>query len=117
MHSLQVLHRLSLLEDSAWDMVAARQSANVMGLLEQILLLLEKVHANLEACTGARESAWSKGAQILKQSLPKWSAGLDNMGVASTQETQQGADFDPTLFNLSDDSWYTDIFSSTAWGG
>lgn len=114
MHGVQILYRLSLLEEPGWDTADVHHSANVMGYLEQLALLLERVHGHLAAQTGVTDSTWLMGAHKLRGSLPKWSAALDNAGVTS-MHGHDVLEFDETMLDFSNDSWFTDFLSTAAW--
>lgn len=115
MHGFQILHRLSILDDPEWDCAAARQVADVMGHYEQLVTLFENLHARVVLQTGAKETVWSRGAEKLKIGLPEWRAGLDQVPPIASISGQDAVGIDPMLSNLADDSWLTDIFSTTAW--
>ncbi|KAF2276867.1 uncharacterized protein EI97DRAFT_442230 [Westerdykella ornata] len=112
MHAIQVLCRLSHLDEPWWDRAAAEQSAAVVSYLNRATTRLQEAHAHVAAKSGVKHSIWLKGADKLRQAFPKWSEGLASSDAPVANEEMS---FAPIDFNMLDDSWFTDIFLTPAW--
>lgn len=103
LHSIHILFRLSVFEDSEWDNSIVRNNSEVLLCLDQICSRLDQLHLFYGV---EEESVWSNGAQKLRSIIPMWKASV---GQEETARSNPLAEFagDPALI---DDGWFADIF-------
>lgn len=116
LHGVQSLHRLTILDDPAWDRAAVRRTADVIFYLDQIVQLLDRIHEHIapEVDEGY-ESVWSKGADKLRRAIPNWVSAIEKEGAAALDQDvgagTEGSLFDPTVFNFSEEPFLQDLFA------
>ncbi|KAF2016888.1 hypothetical protein BU24DRAFT_490161 [Aaosphaeria arxii CBS 175.79] len=132
LHALQVLYRLTTLNDPEWDNAVVRQSADVLSYFERMIVILGDVHAySASDRPPGEESVWSKGAERFRASLPAWTVGISKAEewFARQQQSQQSqqqaggttgeetlmevgdGSLDAFMAGLSDDAWFADLFT------
>lgn len=103
------------MEYPGWDREATRATADPIWYLDRTVDVSEQTHRYL----GIQEdSIFSKGTQSMRNTRAVWAAALDKVtsggtGVANGTGTE--VTLDPTLMDVSDDPWFTDILAS--WNG
>ena len=106
-HSMQVAHRLCLIECTGWDRAAAKATADPIYYLRSAVALSEQANMMIKAKTG-EDSLFLKAASAMSQAIPMWDAPLEK--VAGTEPTA-GEAIDSSLLDLADDFWLPDIFT------
>jgi hypothetical protein len=117
-YSIQILYRLSILEDPEWDRDVVRSTADVIWYLEQVAVKMGEVNEALRLeYIGMGTTSFARGAEAIRATIPLWNSVLErnaNGPTTSPQGAAQGGDGFPDTgpANLSDDSWFMDIFAS-----
>lgn len=133
-HAAQVLYRLSILEDPAWDRGAVRQTADVLDYLARAVARIEV--ACKELIPGSTQRIlFTRGLESLSFAIPIWKAAIEGVNggggggnlsggpspsgrgdeeAGLEQRPGQGQDYtkayDPMLTDLLDERWLTDMF-------
>ncbi|ETS86473.1 hypothetical protein PFICI_00301 [Pestalotiopsis fici W106-1] len=110
-HSLQLLYRLSLLEEPAWDKATMQATINVLSYLNRAIN-----HLSNAARLHKSNNIFSKSAEALKATFPVWSAALKQTTSVptATRNTAPVYDGPSSVYpmDLNDDSWFTNVFAS-----
>lgn len=107
-YSLKVLHRLCTLEDVGWDPAIARQSVNLVSLLERCAASAEDANARLKEVTG-EDSVFAVASVSLRGSAANWvMPSLEPQSGSATVGAWVGSEgFDLPAIDFSDDFWLT----------
>lgn len=114
-HGIQVMHRLSCLQNPGWDRALIRSTIDVLDYLEQVAVRMEQAYENWKIGDAGNEtSVFCKGAQIMRSAVPIWAASLEK---AEKGDERQGSEnmesgMDEMLMEFSDETWFTDFFGS-----
>ncbi|KAF2795193.1 hypothetical protein K505DRAFT_302533 [Melanomma pulvis-pyrius CBS 109.77] len=117
-HSIQVLHRLSCLQNPGWDRDLIRSTANVLSYLEQVAARMDQAHEDWKLETNSEEiTVYTRGAQLLRLAAPMWAASMEKADADAVPGDEMGSEpmrsaIDDTLMEFSDESWFTDVFGS-----
>lgn len=118
LHCIHIVYRLSILDEPDWDRPAVRRTADVRAYLEQMTVVLEKVHAHVILELGLNpevETVWSNGGNRMKLAIPVWSAGLDRLENAvpcQDESLDPMPDFpDSMMPDFMDDAWFAEMFA------
>ncbi|KAK7420106.1 hypothetical protein QQX98_002969 [Neonectria punicea] len=122
------LYRLTTSEDPAWDKDLVRNTADLLGLLDQTIELFMKLDRSYPMKTEpGDDTLFVKGARIMRNIRSSWEpvvsrhlGGIptpNSQGVANPQQVEV-ADAIPTPFNMPDPNtmdfgdltWMTDVF-------
>ena len=116
-HCLATLHRLSTLDDPAWDKKGLRKIINLPSILDQVVNNLEQVAtaAGLDNTASADGDVFSRTAKLLRSIRPVWEARLgpeDDVATAlpPPQESLDISLFDPLPVDFTNNDWLTDLF-------
>jgi hypothetical protein len=114
-HSLQIMHRMSCLQNPGWDRALVRDTIDVLDYLEQAAIKVEQAYENLQVGgTEEETSVFFKGAQILRSALPIWAAGLENADRVDEPQGSENVEngLNETLMEFPDETWFSDFFGS-----
>lgn len=117
-HSIQVLHRLSCLQNPGWDRALIRSTVNVLSYLEQVAARMDQAHEDWKLETNSKEiTVYSKGSQLLRLAGPIWAASMEKADADAIPRDAMGNEsmrsaMDDTLMEFSDETWFTDVFGS-----
>ncbi|KAH5067517.1 hypothetical protein HBI25_198180 [Parastagonospora nodorum] len=108
-YCLKTLHKLSTLQDFMWDTTIAKQTVDVVGLLERCAGSAEESNARLKEQTG-EDSVYLKAARTLREMAPNWRVAVahepSSNGDATAVETWPAVDhMDLSLLDFSGDFW------------
>lgn len=127
-HSVQMVYRLSLLDDPGWNRASVSNTVDVIDCLEQAAQRLEQA-SKITASTGnsAAHSVILKALTGLRASIPTQDAVLEQLGTLPRDmqvpgdpgaETQNAIPWSEMTFSMEDDTWLTEALSATyGWGG
>ncbi len=81
--STQILYRLSLTDDPAWDRAAVRQSVDLLATLEEAAARFAGVvrAASLSSDGPDGGDMYTKGAAALRATIPIWRSSLEHVGA------------------------------------
>ncbi|KAH8664342.1 hypothetical protein BX600DRAFT_550399 [Xylariales sp. PMI_506] len=114
-HCLQVLYRLSLLDDPSWDRQLVKETADVVSYLERGATKLQDAHYSKRRGKGLadEESLVHKAAMCLRMSSQVWAANLAQMGANAAPQQPQVDTFDFDMYNPMDQIMME--FLDTSW--
>ena len=115
-HCLVTLHRLSTLDDPAWDRKGLRKIINLLPILDQVINNLEQVAAaaGLDNTASAEGDVFSRTAKLLRSIRPIWESRLgpdDDDATTALPPPQNSLDmslFEPLPVDFIDE-WLTDF--------
>jgi len=134
-HSMQTLYRLSVLEEPDWDRAAVRRDIDIIAVINRLADKMSKV-AEAAGLIGDPAAPcgdiFTKGSMTLRATATIWSSSLpqieDTTSTVSPapapfvepacgplETAEISADTMAMMFDLNNDPWLTDLF--TSWEG
>jgi len=114
-HGIQVMHRLSCLQNPGWDRALIRSTIDVLDYLEQAAVKMEQAYVDWRMGRAEEEtSVFCKGAQIMRSAVPIWAASLEKADKGDERQDNENTEsgMDEMLMDFSDETWFTDLFGS-----
>jgi hypothetical protein len=108
-YCLKTLHKLSTLQDFMWDAAVAKQSVDVVSLLERCADGAEEGNARLKEQTG-EDSVFLNAARTLREMAPSWRVAMAHEpsvgGVTAAMYSWPAVEpMDLSLLDFSGDFW------------
>lgn len=111
-----ILYRLYLIDDPAFDRSHITRTVDLLGSIER----LERRYADVPRAVGMETDGtdiFTRGAEVLRATVPMWRKTLEETGVMAPQATDYGVDagsgaalqLDP--MDVAPDGWFTDVFT------
>jgi hypothetical protein len=126
-HAVQILYRLSILDEPDWDRNAVRHSADVITILTEAADNMSLVPAAAGIIEdGSCPHIFTKGATVLRNTIAVWEAALAQYGVSGVDvsmaasaptnapgnEAAYPSDAMPMMMEFGTEGWLTDMFTS-----
>jgi hypothetical protein len=117
---LGCLHKITTLEDPAWDGAAVRKVVDLIPTVDKVIGNFEQlaVVSALLSPDGGEDEAYSQGVAIFRHLKMRWQSDLENMDVAM-YASQQATAIDNNMvmsMNVTDGcSWLSGEFDGISW--
>lgn len=126
-HSIQLLFRLSMLDEPDWDSGAARQSADIVAILGEVSNKMGQVGSAAGLTDdGVGGDIFTKGASVLKTTMHMWDAalrqnvasrdvGMSRPAPGDNAASENACGGMEAMVDFGNDAWLMDMF--TSWEG
>ena len=113
-HCLYILFRLSTLDDPAWDKHGVKDTADLLPIMDQLVINLEQAAAKFDTHDNPEEDLFSRAAKKYRTIRLEWETKLrpEDLTVSTVPDAQIGSDYAlPEDFSMEfpDTDWMMDF--------